>query len=474
MTGGREHTTEAGRRVDGTRPPASLRVFSTWVLATLMATGALFALRPWQALGQMPEALPPRTGHLHTFSETFAQAQLMTLTTSGSRWQTPDGEVTLATDDLLRWRSCPAAVIGPALLLRDGGCLAGTLLAWTDTGVLLASPLLGRLRLPRDAVAAWGTIPLPSGGLGTEAPCVVHLTNGDSLMAAAFAMHEAADSATVTLATIAGENQPPTTFRIPRDRIHTIVVNAPRTSPQAHGDDCPLAIVGLADGTRLHVAAMEPAENGLVVITPVVSGGGRLPPLSLPADAITGLLAVGPHAWPLAWLPVAGYEQTPQLGPAWPLAVGSTLTGAPLAARGLRAFTGLGVHAASRLTYQLPDRQSSDAEQRLIGHVALDDAVGQGGSVVIRVWVGETRDTLRLRWESAIIRGGDAPLMIDVDVSGCQWLELEVDPTGDGDAQDRTLWLEPRLVKRQTSQTARRGPSPAASDASLGTSPGRR
>ena len=91
--------------------------------------------------------------------------------------------------------------------------------------------------------------------------------------------------------------------------------------------------------------------------------------------------------------------------------------------------------------------------------------------MIIRIRAGASRQTARTVFESGILRGGEPPLEIAITLDQARWLELVVDHTDDGDVLDRTIWLEPRLLRHQTSRTVQRGPSPAASDASPETSP---
>ena len=50
-------------------------------------------------------------------------------------------------------------------------------------------------------------------------------------------------------------------------------------------------------------------------------------------------------------------------------------------------------------------------------------------------------------YKSTIVRGGDVPLPVSVDVSGAQGLTLTVDYADRGDELDHADWLEARLVK---------------------------
>lgn len=49
-------------------------------------------------------------------------------------------------------------------------------------------------------------------------------------------------------------------------------------------------------------------------------------------------------------------------------------------------------------------------------------------------------------YTSSIIRGGEEPKDIDIDVKGVQMIELLVEPTSDGASGDHALWIEPQFL----------------------------
>jgi hypothetical protein len=111
--------------------------------------------------------------------------------------------------------------------------------------------------------------------------------------------------------------------------------------------------------------------------------------------------------------------------------------GRPLRLGGRIFSRGLGVHARSALTYSL-----TGSFKTFAATLGVDSEVGNGGSVVYRV-VGDER-TL---YESPVLRGGDAPQPITVDVSGVLLLRLEVGEAEDADVADHADWAEARLLK---------------------------
>ena len=78
---------------------------------------------------------------------------------------------------------------------------------------------------------------------------------------------------------------------------------------------------------------------------------------------------------------------------------------------GRRYLKGIGMHSASRLTYRLDGKY-----RRFDAAVALDDSAGNGGSVTFGVYV--LRDgSWKEAYTSGIVRGGEAPRPVSVDVT---------------------------------------------------------
>jgi hypothetical protein len=84
--------------------------------------------------------------------------------------------------------------------------------------------------------------------------------------------------------------------------------------------------------------------------------------------------------------------------------------------------------------------------QRFEAAVAIDDAADGHGGVTFGVYV--LRDgKLSEAYKSGIVRGGDAPQRVSVDVAGAQGITLVVDYAERGDEMDRADWLDARLVR---------------------------
>jgi hypothetical protein len=133
----------------------------------------------------------------------------------------------------------------------------------------------------------------------------------------------------------------------------------------------------------------------------------------------------------------------PYLSIAWPYARDRNVLGAPLSVGGKRYLKGVGMHSAARLTYQLDGKY-----RRFDSMVALDNSAGKKGSVTFGVYVlraGEWKEA----YTSGIVRGGEAPRRVSVDVSEAEGLTLTVDFADRGDELDHANWLDARLVKTE-------------------------
>jgi len=207
-------------------------------------------------------------------------------------------------------------------------------------------------------------------------------------------------------------------------------------APASEGEP---VVVDLVDGSRLPAHFRRLAPGGLDLLT---RGGAGL---RLPLSAVAEILVPASGVRFLSELePVEAAPTSPfgdDLGMVWPWRRDLCTSGAPLRAGGRVWTRGLGVHAPSRLAYELGGEWRS-----LRAEVAIDDEVlplPARGSVRFRV-----HGDGELLWESPILRGGDPPLaMPALSLEGVQRLELEVDPADEMHAGDRADWLRPILAR---------------------------
>ena len=189
-----------------------------------------------------------------------------------------------------------------------------------------------------------------------------------------------------------------------------------------------LKTVGVG-GLELTTAAGTPLRIPLALVREVVNADGSFKFLSDLPPTDTG--------------PSDLFGGSEGLGMRYPVQVDRNYAGQALRTGGHTFSRGLGVHAPSRLTWELDGSWKS---LRLAA--GLDDSALGGtyqGSVVFRVHVdGEER------WASPLVRGGQGPLSVPpLDLTGAHTLVLEVDPATEAFFCDRANWLRPVLVRAQ-------------------------
>jgi len=72
---------------------------------------------------------------------------------------------------------------------------------------------------------------------------------------------------------------------------------------------------------------------------------------------------------------------------------------------------------------------------RFVSMVGLDDAVRGQGSVTVEVWVDNKKAFI-----SNVLKAGDPPVKVDVDLTGARFLELTIDDGGDVSTGDNADW----------------------------------
>jgi hypothetical protein len=97
--------------------------------------------------------------------------------------------------------------------------------------------------------------------------------------------------------------------------------------------------------------------------------------------------------------------------------------------------------SASRLAYDVAEYRKFEAE------IAVDRAAGLLGSVTFKVVLEAVPGQWSTAYESPVIRGGDTPVPISIDLKGAARLALLIDFADRGDECDDTDWLNARLVK---------------------------
>jgi len=120
--------------------------------------------------------------------------------------------------------------------------------------------------------------------------------------------------------------------------------------------------------------------------------------------------------------------------------------GNPMSLKGHKFEHGFGTHSPGMLFIQL-----NGGATRFLATVGIDDEVKDGkGSAEFQV----LGDNHKLLWKSGVLRQGQEPKPVDVDVTGVQQLALRVTTGGDGFEFDHADWADARFeVTGQHPQT---------------------
>lgn len=161
--------------------------------------------------------------------------------------------------------------------------------------------------------------------------------------------------------------------------------------------------------------------------------------VKVPLQAVVRLDVLNSRVVPLSDLKPKAFEHQPYLGVSWPWTADRAVSGRELRLGGNTHDKGIGMHSASRITYQLDGRYRWF--EALVG---LDDDSGRSGSVQVRVLVDGKPATLDWNGE---LNGGERPQALRVGVRGAKELTLEVLLGRRGDVQDHVNWADARLLR---------------------------
>lgn len=215
--------------------------------------------------------------------------------------------------------------------------------------------------------------------------------------------------------------------------------------PVAKKSSPPLAI-GLRDGGLLlaEAATLEINNRLTVRLSDQLTLTGRR------EGAVTlvqplGSIAAGRRVTYLSDLRPLDYRHTPYFDVPWGYRQDINLTGRPLEVAGRRWLKGLAMHSAARLVHRVELGARQFASEIAVEPPQSTDSAAMG-SVVFRVFVA--RDgRFSPGYESPIVRYGDPPIAVSVDIAGAQAIALTVDYADGGDAGDHAVWLGARFVK---------------------------
>lgn len=207
------------------------------------------------------------------------------------------------------------------------------------------------------------------------------------------------------------------------------------------------ARVGFRDGSCLPAAKLEVARDTFTVSLP---GGGQLVANNAYGDGaadwfwrqVTLVQPFSERVMYVSDLPPLGYKHLPFLSGEWSYGRDQNVLGGYLRTRDQTFLKGLGLFPASRLAYDLGGKY-----RRLEGSLALDARAELKGSVSFRVLLESATGEWTAAYESPVVRGGEEPIALSLDVRSAQRLAILVDFADRGDQCDYANWLDLRLLK---------------------------
>jgi NPCBM/NEW2 domain len=361
--------------------------------------------------------------------------------------------ITFPLKEFVRWGHSREPRAQILVVLADGGRLVASA-AWSGGAplrldgpdIVVVTGTWGELRLPRSLVAgvvfAQRSHPRDRQRLEAEVrkdPASNPSLEETSNARADFVLLTNKDRVTGKMAALSGGSLTLETqlgpVKLPLSRIEAIAFGGRESSVVSRQWKFAL---GLDDGSVIFAHAINGNEKELAV---EAGGGIRLEGGRV--DDIALLQSLGGRFVYLSDLEPDGYRHEPYLSIEWPYQRDRNVHGGPLSVGGKLYLKGIGMHSAARLTYRLNGQY-----RRFDAMAAVDDSADQRGSVAFGVYV--LRDG---KWSeaytSAIVRGGEAPRPVSVDVTGGQGLTLTVDFADRGDELDHADWLDARLIKTE-------------------------
>lgn len=193
--------------------------------------------------------------------------------------------------------------------------------------------------------------------------------------------------------------------------------------------------IGFADGTLILAQQLSTVGNDLQITALLANT------LSVKLDQVTFVQPFGFGAVYLSEMEAAGYKHVPFLDLGWDYRRDANVAGGPLVAGGREYLKGLGMHSPARITYRLNGEFS-----RFQASLAIDGSTGNRGSVTCRVYIDDGGGAWKPVFTSNVIRGGQPPTAVNVDISGARQISLLVDHADRGDQLDHLNWLDARVV----------------------------
>lgn len=363
------------------------------------------------------------------------KAEPAAVSRAGLRTGLPE-DTELSVDEFIRWGSLREPDRVAQVRLTDGSLLLGEVTRCTRVQIVLETDLWGELTLPRSSVKqiVWS---LPDDRhdrwrmwdeAGSDSDVdVVSLKNGDRLSGRLVS----GDRRKLRFASDAGELEL---------RVDLVA------SWQASGVESPSAktatVVGLSDGTHLVATDVRLDDRLHAKLACGVHLGTINGVRPVKEDLICFLQPRSVVVQYLSDVSPLGFRHISFLKTKWGWGRDRNVLGGPVSDADRIFAKGIGMHSTSRLAFDLPEGFSE-----FHAEAALDRSAGEQGSVTFRVFVSRSDSKWIETFRSSVIRGGDVPSPIRIDIRNARRIALVVDFADRADLLDRANWIDARLVK---------------------------
>jgi hypothetical protein len=315
----------------------------------------------------------------------------------------------------------PAEATRFILYLTTGDRIAGTPGGIENEQLTWTNPAVGALKIPLRQLAAMLKPTLAPADLHQPRTAdIAHLANGDAV--SGIVTNLAADQIALS---VSGQETP-----IPASALTALYfASAGHVAvPVAKGFR-----IRLVDGSSFVAAAVTLAGNQLALTLPGSAGASSR---TLDLAALSAIEQLnGPVTWLSSLTPVESV-QIPQFSLTWPAQMDRTVTGQPIRFADTTYDRGIGVHAYSRLRFNIPPGyQSFRTQYAMDGAQPLAD-------VTVRVLLDD-----QVVYEQKNVKAGRLAPPLSLPLNSAKTLSLEVEEGLNGDTQDRFNWIEPILLR---------------------------
>ena len=414
-----------------------------FVLPILCCCWLLFQI-PGRSLGQESLVYPvhqkPFVAELKGFTQDW-----QVVFADGDRVSSLDME------DLVYWGGYQDRAERHQILLRDGSLVVADVTSISDGVLRMESAITQQQEIPLEMVQAINLLPKFDDAERfaqiqqlrhiDKRDAQVWLANGDQLRGALTRLGNSAektgDDKSLQTADVIVEGQ---LLSLPLESIVAVRFagsrgNSEKTSAKA--------LIGFDDGSLLYVTRIEIIEGAIslhtdsgLVIKP------RFAPVA-PAAAITLVQSQSENVVYLSDLKPVRASAVPVLDAKYDLQSDRSAIGAALSCRTGTFLKGLGMHGASNVVYTVDNSEY----RRFAAEIAIDQSSGDGGSVVFRVFLLGSDNQWAAAFTSEIIRGGQSPMPVALELGEAKAIALAVEQSERGDILDRANWLNARLEK---------------------------